>query len=112
MDKVFHALAHDTRRQILDYVMANPGCLANDIAGQFETSRIAVRKHIKILEESNLLITEKEGRNSHHYFNPVPIQLIYDRWTNQYSQFFASKLTSFKLQVESDSTEEDNEKTA
>lgn len=112
MDRVFHALAHDIRREILDYVVANPGCSAGEIAEQFTISRIAVRKHIKLLSEAQLLVLEKSGRHCFHYFNAIPIQTIYDRWTNQYSQFFASKLNAFKFQIESDATEDSHEKTA
>ena len=120
MDNIFHALAHGVRREILDYVLAHPGCLAGDIAEQFEISRIGVSKHIKILHKAELLVIEKSGRNSLHYFNAVPIQMIYDRWTDEYSQFFAGKLSAFKLQLESNPesnlecnpTEDSHEKTA
>ena len=110
MDKVFNALAHETRRQILDFVMQHAGALSGEIADQFGISRIAVSKHIKILEQANLLIIEKSGRERLHYFNPMPIQTIYDRWTNEYSQFFAPKLNAFKTDLES--PEEAHEKTA
>ena len=110
MDNVFHALAHETRRHILDFVMNNAGALSGDITMQFDMSRIAVSKHIKILEQAGLLIIEKSGRERLHYFNPMPIQAIYDRWTNEYSQFFARKLNAFKADLES--SEETHEKTA
>ena len=100
MDKVFQALANKTRRQILDLVKDQPGCLVTDICQHFEMSRIAVMKHLKILEEANLLVTEKVGKSRHHYFNVIPIQQIYDRWTDQYSRFMASRLTGFKQHLE------------
>ena len=116
LDSVFHALAHCVRRKILDYVVAHPGCSAGDIAVQFQISRIAVSKHIKILHKAELLIVEKSGRSSLHFFNAIPIQMIYDRWTDEYSQFFASQLNAFKQQLESNlestSTEDCHEKTA
>lgn len=100
--------------------MENQACTTGDIAAQFKISRIGVSKHIKILHKAELLMIEKSGRNSLHYFNPVPIQMIYDRWTNEYSQFFASKLNAFKRQLESslgsetdsELTEDSHEKTA
>lgn len=106
MDDVFHALAHNMRRQILDFVMVNPGCLSGEICAQFDVSRIAVSKHIKILEKADLLVIEKAGRMRLHYFNALPIQAIYDRWTNEYSQFFASKMNLFKQQLEADDDDE------
>lgn len=106
MDKAFHALANKTRRQILDLVKDNPGCLVNDIARHFDISRIAVMKHLKILEQANLLSSEKVGKEKHHYFNVIPIQQIYERWTDQYSRFMAAKMTDFKHNVESDEQEQ------
>lgn len=109
MDDVFHALAHKMRRQILDYVKQNPGCSAGDICGQFDVSRIAVGKHIKVLAQADLLVIEKAGRSTLHYFNVMPIQAIYDSWTDEYSRFFASKMNAFKLQLEAQDTDEDND---
>lgn len=100
MDKTFQTLANKTRRQILDLVKDKPGCLVMDICQHFDMSRIAVMKHLKLLEQANLLVTEKVGKEKHHYFNVIPIQQIYDRWTDEYSRFMASRLTAFKDQIE------------
>ncbi|RYV03905.1 transcriptional regulator [Shewanella sp. OPT22] len=113
MDEVFQALAHSHRRLILDFVNQNPGCLAGEIAQRFDCSRIAITKHIKILEKAQLLIIEPSGRKRLHYFNVMPIQMIYDRWTDQYSQFFAAPMSDFKQFVEQkqlqDQTQQDAE---
>ncbi|TQV88685.1 helix-turn-helix transcriptional regulator [Aliikangiella coralliicola] len=111
MDAIFHALAHQVRRQILDFVTENPGCQSGEICEQFTISRIAVSKHIKILEKADLVVIEKAGRARLHYFNSIPIQAIYDRWTNEYSHFFAHKLNAFKHQLEQEE-EDTNEKIA
>ena len=100
IDETFYALANTTRRQILDLVKDNPGCLVVDICQAFTISRVAVMKHLKVLEQANLLISEKVGKERHHYFNVIPIQQIYERWTDDYSRFMASRITDFKRQVE------------
>ena len=105
-DKLFSALAHVSRRKILDLVLADPGCNVNDICGHFEMSRIAVLKHINLLEDAGLLISEREWRDRRLYFNVVPIQQIYDRWTSKYSALWASALHDIKLQVESKGDDE------
>lgn len=102
MDLVFHALASRTRRRILDIVRAHPGCCVGDVSRHFEMSRIAVIKHLRVLEQSQLLVLQKNGRRRELYFNAVPIQLIYDRWTTEYSAFWASKATDLKFLIESD----------
>ena len=50
--------------------------------------------------KAGLLLSEKEGRNRKLYFNCVPIQMIYDRWTTEYSALWASRLTEVKYRVE------------
>lgn len=101
MNLLFHALAHPARRKILDLVRDMPGCCLNDLCKYFEVSRIAIIKHLRLLEETQLLLVQKQGRKLELYFNVVPIQLIYDRWTTQYSSFWASKAVDLKFQIES-----------
>jgi predicted transcriptional regulator len=100
MDAVFLALACSHRRKMLDIVKDRPGCGVKHVAGFFTMSRIAVMKHLRVLEEAGLLLSRKEGRNRKLYFNCVPIQMIYDRWTTEYSALWASHLTEVKYRVE------------
>ena len=100
MDKLFHALASPVRRQIMDIVRHQPGCNVNEVSKAFDVSRIAVMKHLTVLEQAGLLISEKEGRARRLYFNPVPIQQIHERWTSEYSAYWAGTLTDLKRKVE------------
>ncbi len=100
MDKTFKALAHPVRRQILDLIKSSPGATVQEVADGFEMSRIGVMKHLKVLEEADLVLSEKEGRRRCLYFNVVPIQQIHDRWTTEYSALWAGRLTSLKYRLE------------
>jgi len=100
MDAVFRALGSPDRRRILDIVKNEPGCNVNAVSAHFETSRIAVMKHLRILEEAGLIHSEKSGRERRLYFDPVPIQIIYDRWTTEFSALWARRLTRVKYAVE------------
>ncbi|MEM8932261.1 MAG: helix-turn-helix domain-containing protein [Acidobacteriota bacterium] len=100
MDALFHALANRARRRILDLVNAEPGCTVGEVCASFDMSRIGVLKHINVLEAADLLFTEKEGRARRLYFNVVPIQTVYDRWTTEYSAMWASHLTRLRYRVE------------
>jgi DNA-binding transcriptional ArsR family regulator len=102
LDRAFKALAHPTRRRILDLVHADPGCNVNDLCTHFEVSRTAVIGHVNVLEEAELLISEREWRDRRLYFNVVPIQVIYDRWTSKYSALWAEDLARLKYAVESE----------
>ncbi len=100
MDDVFQALASSVRRKMLDIVRDSPGCSVTKVCKHFDVSRIAVMKHLTVLEKAGLLISEKHGRTRSLYFNTVPIQMVHERWTNDYSAMWASKLTTFKHNVE------------
>jgi predicted transcriptional regulator len=106
MDAVFGALAHRDRRRILDLVRNNPGCCIEEISDKFQTSRIAVLKHIRVLERAQLIHSEKTGRKRALYFNIMPIQLIYDRWATEYSKLWAEKLAGIKYRIETTSQTE------
>lgn len=107
MDAVFAALASPARRAILDVVRAAPGCNVNAVCAGFKTSRIAVMKHLRVLEGALLLHSKKEGRERRLYFNAVPIQLIYDRWTDEYSAYWSGLLANVKYAVEMAGKESD-----
>lgn len=100
MDKLFHALASSVRRQILDIVRDKPGASVAFVSRHFDVSRIAVMKHLAVLEEAGLIVSRKEGRTRHLYFNVVPIQQIYERWSSEYGALWAGALTTFKHQIE------------
>ncbi len=106
MEAVFKALASPVRRSILDIVKNEPGCIVGDVSAHFDMSRIAILKHLQQLERAGLVVSEKEGRVRRLYHNSVPIQLIYDRWTTEYSALWARHLTGIKYRVESRSERE------
>jgi predicted transcriptional regulator len=100
LDQVFSALAHQTRRQIVDLVTRLPGCNINHVCEHFEISRIAVMKHLDVLVGAQLIISLKKGRNRQLYFNAAPIQMIYDRWTTEYSTFWVTQVVDLKKLAE------------
>jgi predicted transcriptional regulator len=100
MDAVFAALAHEARRRVLDILKREPGCNVNRVCEFFDIGRIAVLKHIDALEDANLVISEKVGRERLLYFNPVPIHMIYDRWTTEFSAYWAGQLARIKYRLE------------
>jgi uncharacterized protein YndB with AHSA1/START domain len=63
-------------------------------------TRFGVMKHLRVLEEAELITTRKVGREKLHYLNPVPIQLISDRWINKYSLDRVSALADLKTVLE------------
>lgn len=100
LDAVFSALAHRERRQMLDLVLAHPGCGVNQVAAHFSMSRVGVLKHLRVLEAAELLLSEKDGRVRRLYFNAVPLQLIHERWSDRYGALFAGRMAAVKARIE------------
>lgn len=100
LDAVFLALASSTRRQILDIVAGSPGCTVAEVAAHFDMSRVGVLKHVNVLADAGLLMSDKFGRERLLQFNPVPLQLIHERWSEAYRDFWASRLTRLKYAIE------------
>lgn len=100
MDSVFHALAHTTRRAMLDHLRAQPGLPVGKLASHFDVSRIAVMNHLAVLEKANLVISEKDGRSRRLYLNAMPIQDIHERWTDTYSAHWADRANIIKHAAE------------
>lgn len=100
LDLLFHAMASQPRREILELVRQQPGCNLNFVAGHFSFSRIGVMKHIDVLESAGLIISQRNGRERTLYFNAVPLQQVHEQWTDQYSRFWAGRLTDLKRSIE------------
>ncbi len=102
MDEVFKALADPNRRKILDIVRDNPGINVNELSEYFQSTRYGTMKHIKLLEEANLLVSSRQWKEKKLHINAIPIQMIYERWISKYSQDWAASLTNLKKQLEGD----------
>lgn len=100
MDALFQALGNESRRRMLDIIKDEPGIGVGALASRFDVSRIAVMKHLSVLEQANLVISEKDGRVRRLYFNAVPIRMIHDRWTTEFSAYWAGEATRIKYLAE------------
>jgi DNA-binding transcriptional ArsR family regulator len=100
MDAVFRALADPIRRQLLDSLHARNGQTLNELCEGHDITRQAVTKHLAILEEANLVATLKQGREKHHYLNPIPIQEIAQRWIGKYERSRLRALDDLKRNLE------------
>lgn len=100
MDEVFKALADPSRRQLLDLLYARNGQTLGELCEPLAMTRQAVTKHLKLLEEANLVTTVWRGREKLHYLNPVPIQQIYERWIGKYERHRLQALSGLKEALE------------
>jgi uncharacterized protein YndB with AHSA1/START domain/DNA-binding transcriptional ArsR family regulator len=100
MGPVFKALADPTRRALLDELFRHDGQTLGALAGGFAMTRVAVAKHLRLLEAAGLVATRRRGREKLHYLNPVPIRLVYDWWVNKYTEVWAAGLVDLKHDLE------------
>src|SRR4029079_4559183 len=100
MDTVFRALADKSRRRLLDRLRARNGQTLNEMCAGIAMSRQAGTKHLVILEDANLVVTEKRGREKLHYLNPVPIHELAERWIGKYERNRLSALAGLKKSLE------------
>lgn len=101
-DNVFRALADATRRDLLDRLHARNGQTLGELCGGLAMSRQAVAKHLGILEEANLVVTLRRGREKLHYLNPVPIGEIAERWIGKFDRDRLRVLSELKKGLEDD----------
>jgi DNA-binding transcriptional ArsR family regulator len=98
---VFRALADPSRRFLLDLLFARDGRTLTELESELPAmTRFGVMKHLKVLEEAGLVITRRQGREKHHFLNPVPIRLIHDRWIDKYTERQVTALVDLKKQLE------------
>jgi DNA-binding transcriptional ArsR family regulator len=101
VDEVFKALADGTRRRLLDRLFEKNGLSLGELCEQLDMTRQAVAKHLKILEEANLVATIWKGREKLHFLNPVPIHEISQRWIKKFERHRLDALSELKKRLES-----------
>jgi uncharacterized protein YndB with AHSA1/START domain/biotin operon repressor len=100
MELVFKSLADPTRRALLDALFVEDGQSLSSLVSRFEMTRVAVAKHLGILEEAGLVVAQRRGREKLHFLNPVPIRLVHDRWVSKYTEEWAAGLVGLKSEME------------
>src|SRR5215211_1935346 len=100
MDEVFKALADPTRRSLLDELFKEDGQALRTLEERLPMTRFGVMKHLRVLEEAGLVTTKRRGREKLHFLNPVPIQLVHDRWVSKYAEPWAETLSGLKRRLE------------
>ncbi|MFV1885485.1 MAG: ArsR/SmtB family transcription factor [Balneola sp.] len=88
---VFQAIADPTRRDIITLLASGESMNLNSIADQFKISRPAISKHIKILEECNLIDVQQEGRERICELKPEELEPV-SEWVETNRKLWNSRL--------------------
>jgi uncharacterized protein YndB with AHSA1/START domain len=105
-ETLFRALADPTRRRLLDLLRERDGRTLGELESHLPMSRFGCMKHLKVLEAAGLVVPRRVGREKHHYLNPVPIRLLFERWVGRYAQPFSGALTALKRRLEDEAMDE------
>ena len=99
-DRIFKALGHQVRRQMLDDLRDQPLTTGALCAHFPELDRCTVMQHLKVLEDADLLIVERKGRERWNHLNPLPIQDIHERWIGPHAASATARLAKLKRELE------------
>src|ERR1044071_674859 len=86
---VFQAIADPTRRAIIALI-ALQAMTPNAIADNFNTSRQAVSKHLRILSECELIKQEQQGREIYYSLQIEKMKEV-DKWLNQFRKIWETQ---------------------
>jgi DNA-binding transcriptional ArsR family regulator len=99
-DRVFKALGHQVRRQMLDDLRDQPLTTGTLVAHFPELDRCTVMQHLKVLEDAELIIPVRKGRERWNHLNVAPIEEIHERWIGPHAAHATARLTKLKRELE------------
>jgi DNA-binding transcriptional ArsR family regulator len=91
---VFQAIADPTRREIINLI-AHKTLNLNAVAENFDVSRPAISKHIKILTECGLIVIKQQGRERYCEAKLEKLNEVSD-WVARYKEFWEQKLDALE----------------
>ncbi len=94
----FRALADPTRRNILQ-LLANNDMTIAEVANNFQMTRAAVKKHLTILREGNLISVQAEGRSRLNSLNTDGLKKVMN-WFDYFDAFWDERLNTLKTEIE------------
>lgn len=86
---VFQAIADPTRREIINMISHHP-LNVNAVAENFEVSRTAIYKHIKMLTECGLVVITQFGRERYCEARLEKLDEVFD-WVEQYRKVWMER---------------------
>jgi DNA-binding transcriptional ArsR family regulator len=95
---VFRAIADPTRRAILDRLRAGAAPV-NALAADFEQTRPAISKHLRVLRDAKLVREERVGRERVYRLDPGPLRQVAG-WIEGYRLFWLHSLDNLKRHLE------------
>jgi DNA-binding transcriptional ArsR family regulator len=92
---VFQGIADPTRREILNMI-AHRSLNVNSVAENFDVSRTAIYKHLKILTECGLVVIKQQGRERYCEARLKKLSQVSD-WVERYRTFWTERFDNLEL---------------
>ena len=92
VDRAFAALADPTRRAILRHLREGQANV-NDIASRFAISQPAISRHLRILEDAELIGTERDGQQRLRRLSPQGL-VHAQRFIQDMASYWPDRLTA------------------
>jgi DNA-binding transcriptional ArsR family regulator len=106
LDGIFFALADPTRRRIVEKLVRR-GLTVGQIAADFPISQPAISKHVKVLEESGLLVRDVVGRVHHCTLSPKAMRAA-STWLDRQERYWNDALDSLSEYLERSAGDSDS----
>jgi DNA-binding transcriptional ArsR family regulator len=90
LDRTFSALSDPTRRRILERLAHGPATVS-ELAEPLDMTLPGLLKHVRILEEAELVVTEKQGRTRRCRLGPQDLDDA-ARWIQTYRRHWEGRL--------------------
>ncbi len=90
-DRIFKALGNRVRRAMLDRLKNAPQTTGALCEAFPALDRCTVMQHLKVLEDADLLIVKRQGRERWNHLNAIPIQQLHERWIGSYAEHAADR---------------------
>ncbi len=103
-EQVIKAIASVDRRKILDLLRDERRTTGEICQALPWLNRCTVMQHLAVLENAQLVISRKVGRQRWNYLDVSPIQRFYERWIKAYASPSAAMLSRLKQDLESGSS--------
>jgi DNA-binding transcriptional ArsR family regulator len=97
IDRTLGAIADPTRRLILDRLARGPASISQ-LAQPFGMSLTGMKKHVQVLEEAKLVVSEKVGRTRHCRLGPERLDDAFD-WIEFYRNQWNRRLDGLEAYI-------------
>lgn len=105
LDRTFAALGDPTRRAILEQLSHLRSATVSDLAAPFDITLTGLKKHLGVLEEVELITTEKIGRSRHCRLGPRTLDDA-GHWIADYQRILDARFDRLGQFLEHERTEQ------